>query len=180
MQSVIGRRQLLGAAAAFAAGFARPASASAAPRILSLENLHTGEKLRAEYWTAGAYLPDAPKAIVRILRDFRTGEIHPINPRLLDLLSHLHGQMETTSPFQVISGYRSPATNAGLRQGGHSGVASKSLHMEGIAIDVRIPGKPLAGLHRAALSLHSGGVGYYPASNFVHVDIGRVRRWSGA
>ena len=180
MHSVIARRRFLGAAAIFAAGFARPSLANTAQRILSLDNLHTGEKLCAEYWTGGAYQADALKAIDKILRDFRTGEIHPIDPRLLDLLAQLHGQMETTAPFQVISGYRSPLTNAGLRQGGHSGVASKSLHMEGIAIDVRIAGKPLSGLHRAALSLQGGGVGYYPASNFVHVDIGRVRRWSGA
>ena len=181
MQSLIGRRRLLGAAAAaFATGLARPARAAPGPRLLSLDNLHTGEKLRAEYWADGAYQPDALQAIDKVLRDFRTGEIHPIAPKLLDLLSQLHLQMETAQPFQVISGYRSPATNAGLRQAGHSGVASQSLHMQGIAIDVRIPGKPLAGLHRAALALGGGGVGYYPSSNFVHVDIGRVRRWSGA
>ena len=180
MQPLLGRRQFLGAAAAFAAGVTRPALASAAPRLLSLDNLHTGEKLRAEYWAGGAYRPDALEAINKVLRDFRTGEVHPIDLRLLDLLSQLHDQMETGAPFQVISGYRSPATNAGLRQAGHSGVASQSLHMQGIAIDVRIQGKPLAGLHRAALDLRGGGVGYYPSSNFVHVDIGRIRRWSGA
>lgn len=180
MPSILGRRQFLGAAAAFTAGLARPAAAGAAPRILALDNIHTGEKLRAEYWTNGAYQPDALSEIDKLLRDFRTGEVHPIEPRLLDLLASLYGQVEATTPFQVISGYRSPQTNAGLRQAGHSGVASKSLHMEGIAIDVRIAGKPLAGLHRAALSLRGGGVGYYPRSNFVHVDIGRVRSWSGA
>lgn len=180
MQTLIGRRRFLGAVVAFTGGLARPALADTAPRILALDNIHTGEKLRAEYWANGAYQTDALGAIDKVMRDFRTGEVHPIDPRLLDLLSALHLQMETQAPFQVISGYRSPATNAGLRQAGHTGVASKSLHMQGIATDIRIAGKPLAGLHRAALALGVGGVGFYPSSNFVHVDIGRVRRWSGA
>ena len=180
MQNLLGRRQLLGAAAALMSGLVRPAMASNAPRVLSLDNIHTGERLKAEYWANGVYHVDALREINKVLRDFRTGEIHPIEVRLLDLLAMLHSGMETAVPFQVISGYRSPATNAGLRQAGHTGVASRSLHMDGIAIDVRIPGKPLLGLHRAALSLRGGGVGFYPKSNFVHVDIGRVRSWSGA
>jgi uncharacterized protein YcbK (DUF882 family) len=180
MTTMLGRRQFLGAAAALMSGCGHPALAGNAPRVLSFDNIHTGERLKAEYWTNGVYNSDALREINKVLRDFRTGEIHPIEVRLLDLLVQLHGEMEAAMPFQVISGYRSPATNAGLRQAGHAGVASRSLHMDGVAIDVRIPGKPLSGLHRAALSLRGGGVGYYPTSNFVHVDIGRVRSWSGA
>jgi uncharacterized protein YcbK (DUF882 family) len=147
-------------------------------RSLSLDNLHTGEKLAVTYWAEGAYIPGALAEVDTILRDFRTGERHPIAPGLLDLLALLRGQMETAAPFKVISGYRSPATNARLRSANeHSGVASQSLHMKGMAIDIRLDGRPLEALRDTALSLRAGGVGYYPASDFVHVDVGRIRRW---
>lgn len=163
-----------------AAGFASPALATIAPpRQLALLNLHTGERLSAAYWRAGAYLPDALAAIAKVLRDHRTGEVHAIEPRLLDVLTQLSSRLGADRPFEVISGYRSPATNAKLHARS-SGVATRSLHMDGKAIDVRLPGVPLTRLRDAALEMQAGGVGYYPNSNFVHVDVGRVRRWSGS
>lgn len=162
-----------------AATFADPAAASLiAPesRILSFDNLHTGEKAKVEYWANGQYLPDALNEVNFILRDFRNGEIHPIEPKLLDLLSRLHANIGSGQPFQVISGYRSPATNAMLRETGH-GTATKSLHMQGQAIDIRVADCSLGDLHAAAVDLRLGGVGYYPGPDFVHVDVGRVRYW---
>jgi len=150
-------------------------------RVLAFDNIHTGERLELDYWRDGAYLPEALAAVDHILRDFRTGDIHPIAPQLLDLLSGLRAGLETREPVSVISGYRSPATNAMLRgEREHSGVAAKSLHMQGMAIDIRIAGRSLAAIHSAAMAVRGGGVGYYPVSDFVHVDVGRVRTWSGA
>jgi len=168
---------LAGAGLAGAGLVAPPALAAAtAPRSLSLYNLHTGESLKATYFEDGAYLPDAIEAMDHLLRDFRTGEAHPIAPGLLDLVSTLRGRLESEQTVHVISGYRSPKTNAILRERSH-GVAAHSLHMEGMAMDIRVPGVELAHLRDAALDLRRGGVGYYPDSDFVHVDIGRVRRW---
>src|SRR5690606_22191472 len=115
-------------------------------------------------------------AVNEVLRDHRTGEVHAIDPQLLDLLSGLAGKLEARPRFQVISGYRSPASNAKLHAKS-SGVATRSLHMQGKAIDIRMGGVELANLRRAALGLRAGGVGYYPSSDFVHVDTGRVRQW---
>jgi uncharacterized protein YcbK (DUF882 family) len=176
------RRHLLrfGLGAAAAAGVGAQASGALAAlgggRELTFRNLHTGESLTAAYWEAGAYVPDALAAVNKVLRDHRTGEVHAIDPQLLDLLSSLAGKLETRAQFQVISGYRSPASNAKLHDRS-SGVATKSLHMQGKAIDIRIGGVQLAHLRGAALGLKRGGVGYYPASDFVHVDTGRVRQW---
>ncbi|HSV02934.1 MAG TPA: DUF882 domain-containing protein [Phenylobacterium sp.] len=173
------RRDLLKAALGLAgAGLFGPRAlaAATAPRSLSLHNLHTGESLRATYFEDGAYLPDALEAMNHLLRDFRTGEAHPIAPGLLDLVSILRNRVESDQTVQVISGYRSPATNAALRERSH-GVAAHSLHMQGMAMDIRLPGVDLAHLRDAALDLRRGGVGYYPDSDFVHVDVGRVRRW---
>lgn len=149
---------------------------SGAPRVLRLDNLHTGEKLAVEYFSAGRYLDDGLTAVNHVLRDFRSGDVGAIDATLLDLLHGLATLTGSQHPFQVISGYRSPATNAALRERS-SGVASTSLHMRGQAIDIRLPDVPLATLRQAALSLQAGGVGYYAASNFVHVDTGRVRAW---
>jgi len=145
-------------------------------RRISFENLHTGERLDTVYWVNGTYQPGALRAINVLLRDFRNGEIHPIDRKLLDLLVQLRSHLHTAAPIQVISGYRSPETNAMLAAY-TDGVAAGSLHMEGMAIDIRIPGRSLRQVHRAALNLAEGGVGYYPHSDFVHVDTGRVRRW---
>jgi uncharacterized protein YcbK (DUF882 family) len=175
------RRTLLRAGLAIgASGLAAPALASISPpRQLALLNLHTGEKLSAAYWEAGAYVPDALSAIAKVLRDHRTGEVHAIDPKLLDVLTQLSSRLNAGRPFEVISGYRSPASNAKLHARS-SGVATRSLHMDGKAIDVRLPGVPLTRLRDTALAMQAGGVGYYPSSNFVHVDVGRVRRWSGS
>jgi uncharacterized protein YcbK (DUF882 family) len=148
------------------------------PRQVALHNLHTGESLQAVYWEDGHYVPQAMAAVNKVLRDFRTGDEHMMDPTLVDLLAKLHGKVEGRGPFQVISGYRSPKTNALLHE--HSdGVASKSLHMQGMAIDIRVEGVALDHLHKAALDIGRGGVGYYPTSDFVHVDVGRVRQWQG-
>lgn len=148
-------------------------------RSVSLDNLHTGESLEAVYWDAGQYIPDVLDAVNVHLRDYRTGDVHAIDPRLLDLLDAVAARTETRKKFQVISGYRSPKTNAMLHE--QSGqVAKKSMHLQGMAIDVRLPDVELQHLHAAALSLGRGGVGYYPESNFVHIDVGPVRSWRGA
>jgi uncharacterized protein YcbK (DUF882 family) len=155
-----------------------PALAGSSARSLAFENIHTGEKVKVDYWVGGAYQPQALAEVDRVLRDFRTGEVHPISPPLLDLLADLRLQLETAEPISIISGYRSSLTNAMLRGAReHSGVATKSLHMRGMAVDLRIRGRALASLHKAALSLRGGGVGYYPTSDFVHMDVGRVRTW---
>jgi uncharacterized protein YcbK (DUF882 family) len=153
-----------------------PRTVAGEPRALTFNNLHTGEKASVEYWAEGQYLPDALKQVNFILRDYRNGEVHAIDAKLLDLLHQLHVSLDSTRPFDVISGYRSPATNAMLRATGH-GAASKSLHMQGMAIDIRLSDKQLSDVHAAALRLRGGGVGYYPDVNFVHVDVGRVRTW---
>ena len=147
-----------------------------APRSLSLLNLHTGERLRATYFEGGEYLSDALAAVNHVLRDFRTGDVHPIAPGLLDLVNTLQARLDTNETVHVISGYRSPHTNELLHERSN-GVASHSLHMLGQAMDIRIPGVQLTHLRDAALGLQRGGVGYYAASDFVHVDVGRVRRW---
>jgi uncharacterized protein YcbK (DUF882 family) len=175
---VLKRRHFL-AGAGISLFVPRPASANVqGARELSLANIHTGEKLKVEYWANGQYLPDALAEVDRLLRDFRTGQVHPMAPQLLDLLVRLRGRLDTVEPVNVISGFRSPATNAMLRaEHEHSGVATKSLHMQGMAIDIRIPGRALSDLHMAALAARGGGVGFYPSSDFVHVDVGRVRSW---
>ena len=167
----------LGAAALPAFSYPVLAQTSGA-RSLKFANLHTGEKLSLNYWANGAYEPQALQAVNHVLRDFRTGDVHTIDPRLLDLLWDINARLETAQPFEVISGYRSPKTNNMLHQRS-SGVASGSLHMQGMAIDIRIADRSLPALHNVALGLNKGGVGYYPTSDFVHVDVGRARKWNG-
>ena len=152
-----------------------PASASA-PRTLSFGHTHTGERLTVTYTAGDRYVPAALSEVNRFLRDFRTGDVHPIDPQLLDQLYLLASITANPAPFEVISGYRSPATNGSLHARS-SGVAEHSLHLDGRAIDIRLSGVKLPELHAAALSLRAGGVGYYPGSNFVHIDTGRLRRW---
>ena len=177
MEQVTRRRFVATVAAALPALLLRPLdAASAETRALAFSNLHTGERLSVEYFTRGAYLPDALTAINTLLRDFRTGDVHDIDAGLLDLLHRLNGVTGSTRPYQVISGYRSPATNSMLHAKSE-GVAAGSLHMKGQAIDIRLADVPLPKLRLAALSLHGGGVGFYPASDFVHVDVGRIRTW---
>lgn len=145
---------------------------------LAFLNLHTGERIRTTYWAEGRYLPEALMAIKNILRDHRTDEAYEMDLNLLNMLQLLHARMEAREEFHVISAYRSPQTNAMLSSRS-SGVATRSLHMQGKAIDIRLPGHALTDLRKAVLSLESGGVGYYPKSNFLHIDTGRVRQWAG-
>jgi uncharacterized protein YcbK (DUF882 family) len=148
-------------------------------RTLVLECLRSGERLKSDYWVEGRYVGEELARVNKVLRDIRSGAVHPIEPRLLDLMYQLGREVDARSGFQVISAYRSPATNAMLRKKA-SGVATKSLHMKGQAVDLLVPGRSLKNVHQAALKLRVGGVGYYPKSNFVHVDVGRVRQWTGA
>jgi uncharacterized protein YcbK (DUF882 family) len=173
------RRRFVAAAGTAAAGFLavpRMALAAVTERRLSFVHTHTREELSIAYASMAGYRQEALSRIDQFLRDFRTGEVHAIDPGLLDLLSDLAALTGTSTPFHVISGYRSPWTNAMLR-GRSEGVARHSLHMDGRAIDVRLPDVPLRLLRDAAVALARGGVGYYPGSDFVHVDTGRVRTW---
>lgn len=145
-------------------------------KSLSFYNIHTGEKLTTTYWAEGVYIPESLREINHILRDHRSGASARMDVELFDLLHSLRTKMESREPFHIISGYRSPASNATLR-GHSSGVAKKSLHMEGKAIDLNLPGRNLADLKKVAMNLRQGGVGYYPDSDFVHIDVGRVRYW---
>ena len=186
----LSRRRFCALGAMAGAALLLPRSAGAAVsralrtdmKQLSLFHTHTNETLDTSYCCDGRYDPAALADVNHFLRDFRVNEEHAIDPRLLDLLHTLYGELQTKDRYHVISGYRSPRTNAMLRErgGSHTGVASKSLHMVGQAIDIRVPGVPLAELHKAAVSLKLGGVGFYPRSDFVHVDVGRVRYWSGS
>ena len=174
-----GRRAFLrrsGAALAVALGPTAAWARAAECRSLSFVHTHTGETLSCVYYSAGGYDPATLTRVNHFLRDFRNDEVHRIDPGVLDILFELRTRAGRADPFHVISGYRSPQTNAWLRR--HSkGVAAHSLHMEGQAIDVRLPGFPTGRLRELALAMRRGGVGYYPASDFVHLDTGRVRHW---
>lgn len=175
------RRQFLflGAAAAVTA-IASPAIAAPRSRLperlLHLQNLHTGESLKTVYWAEGHYDRRALAAISRVLRDHRSDEVHAIDPAVIDILHSLGRKIALKGPFQIISGYRSPRTNAMLASLS-DGVADNSLHVQGKAIDIRVPGLSPVKLGKAAKGLRAGGVGVYRRSNFVHVDSGRVRTW---
>ncbi len=182
--AALSRRRFIGLSATALAGVIIPGHALAAnfwsrDRSLSFYNLHTGESLKTVYFAENRYVPEGLQAINYVMRDFRLNLEVDIDRRLLDLLCALHSQLDTTAPFDLISGYRSPQTNAMLHS--HSeAVATNSLHMYGMAADICVPGRYLANVHRAAMSLRGGGVGYYPRSGFVHVDCGRVRYWGAA
>jgi len=148
----------------------------ASSRALSFYNVHTGESLRTVYFEKGRYVPEGLREVNQFFRDFRANEVKAIDPRLLDLLYRIHWALDTSAPFNLISGYRSPATNAWLASRSE-GVAHLSLHMYGMASDINVQGRSLALLQAVAMSMRGGGVGYYPRSDFVHVDTGRVRRW---
>lgn len=172
------RRQILKTAA-----FALPAAAlpglglaSAGPRRLRFYHTHTGEKLDVVYHENNSYLPDALDEINQVLRDFRSDEVFPMDPVLLDFLHATQDRIGSTGSFEIISAYRSLATNEMLRKRG-GGVARNSQHLKGKAIDVRLTDAATADLRRASLDLARGGVGYYPKSDFVHLDTARVRWW---
>ena len=185
------RRRLLGlggamAGMAVASGWATPASArepvrtgaGVAVKRISLKELHTGEELESEFFCGGAYVADSFAAIQVLLRDFRNDEQHAIDPTLMDYLFDVAQHLGVDPVFSVISGYRSPQTNAQLRERS-SGVARRSMHLEGRAIDVRMAGVDCARLAGSAMDLARGGVGYYHASDFVHLDTGAFRTWKG-
>ena len=148
-----------------------------AVRRVSFVHTHTGEALSADYCRDGVYQANCLAQVDRFLRDFRNGEVHPIDPRLVDILYQLQVRVDREVTYEVISGYRSPQTNAALHRTS-SGVAARSLHMEGRAIDVRVTGFPTRKLRELALSLRSGGVGFYARPDFLHLDTGRVRTWA--
>jgi uncharacterized protein YcbK (DUF882 family) len=177
---VLGRRRFLvgslGAATVFAGAGRKAAAATVAAHELSFYHIHTAEKLTVTYREHGELVPGALAEINRYLRDFRTEQVHDIDVTLLDALHSLYTAFDERGNFEVISGYRSPRTNAALRHV-TTGVAENSLHIQGRAIDVRLTSAKTAALRDAALALKSGGVGYYPESNFVHVDTGKVRSW---
>ncbi len=146
-------------------------------RLLAFNHLHTGEKLAVVYRIGGDYVPKAMQQLRHLTRDFRTGDMHNMDPNLYDLLWQLSRDVTTTQPFEIVSAFRSPQTNQALRsRSRHSGVATRSLHMDGAAMDICLADVKLVELRDAALDLKAGGVGYYP-EGFIHVDTGRVRRW---
>jgi uncharacterized protein YcbK (DUF882 family) len=170
---------LKGLAGAMAAAVVPPGRLLAGPReerLLSFLHTHTHERLTVPYFADGTYLPEGLSTLNSFLKDFRTGEEHPIDPALYDVLNDLRLATGTRGPFQVISAYRSPRTNSMLRGNGR-GVAKGSLHLQGRAIDVRLADVDSAVLRDAAIELRRGGVGYYRGPDFVHMDTGRVRRW---
>jgi len=173
-----GRRRFLQAAGAalmllpLGAAWAR----TPARRSLSFVHTHTGEQLSTVYFEDGQYRNGELARINQLLRDFRTGDVHNIDTGVLDILADLRVLADRDEPYEVISGYRSPQTNAALRRHSH-GVAEHSLHLEGRAIDVRLPGFPTHRLRELALGMSRGGVGFYPQLDFVHLDNGRVRYW---
>ncbi len=145
-------------------------------RQLRFHHTHTKERLDVTYWQQGGYVRTSLTQINELLRDFRTGEAHPIDPGLLDLLHQVYLNTGSEGEYQIISAYRPPKTNAMLR-GKSKNVARRSLHMDGKAIDVRLTDMPISVVRKTALFLRQGGVGYYPESNFVHLDTGRPRFW---
>ncbi len=163
----------------FASSFShlsQSATHTSSDRTLSFINLHTNETLRTRYWQNGQYNLKALSEINTILRDHRSGEVSNIDTQLLDLLHNLQQMTQSSSPFEIISGFRSAKTNETLRNT-TSGVAKKSLHMQGKAIDVRLPDIELKTLRNSAISLQAGGVGYYTKNSFLHLDTGRPRNW---
>jgi uncharacterized protein YcbK (DUF882 family) len=152
------------------------ASFRAEPSSLSLYHIHTRESLSITYRENGVLIDSALEAINHLLRDFRADETCPIDVTLLDRLVELQATLHNRGHYEVICGYRCPATNAALRRV-TSGVAEHSLHMEGRAIDVRLVGTPTDHLRDAAIARADGGVGYYAKSNFVHLDTGAARAW---
>ncbi len=179
----ISRRDLLALGMLTAASAILPVNALAAQKEssckeLMLYNAHTHEHLDVVYWKDGMYLPDELEKINHIFRDFRTGTERDIDINLLDLLCELKEQLKCKDPYHIVSGYRTPKSNALLRKR-YKGVAKKSLHMYGKAVDVRIPGYSLRGVRKAAMKIRAGGVGYYPRSKFLHLDVGEVRYWWG-
>ena len=177
------RRALLGAFAATAVA-AAPTFSNAAGflrgsgdiRRLKMYSGRTGEHLDMIYWIEGEYIKDAVKEIHYFMRDWRTDQVKAIDTRTIDIMAAAHNLMDVTEPYLLLSGYRSPKTNAMLRSRSR-GVAKNSLHMLGQAADLRLGSRSVRQMARAAEACHAGGVGKYSRSNFVHMDCGPVRSW---
>lgn len=170
--------QLVAAAAALPAGARAAVPTAPESRSLAFFHTHTQERIEIVYAVGADYVPQSLATLNRFMRDHYSGEVGVIDPALFDLLHRVRLELGCTArPFDVISGYRCPTTNEHLRSTRGGGVAQRSLHMDGRAIDVRLPGIALADLRDAALSLRAGGVGYYARESFVHIDTGRVRGW---
>ncbi|ASP37752.1 hypothetical protein CHH28_03265 [Bacterioplanes sanyensis] len=180
---MISRRQLLtnaarlSAVACSGAGFSLTAQSSEADRTLRLYNIHTGEHVTSTFWSNGHYIDSELQSLDLLVRDHRANQAIAMQRELYQRLFDLQQLFAAEQPMYIISGYRAPHTNRSLRQGS-SGVAEGSLHMQGKAIDIRIPGVSHRHLHQAAIAMRAGGVGYYPNDGFVHLDTGRVRRWT--
>jgi len=153
------------------------AAAALQPRSLAFDHTHTLETLSLIYARGESYIPQALGRLNYFLRDHYSGLVGEMDPNLYDILHRLRVALGTKQAIEVISAYRHPSTNEHLRKTRGGGVAKRSLHMDGKAMDIRLPGVSLVELRDAALALKAGGVGYYPRSNFVHVDTGRVRSW---
>jgi len=178
------RRRLLQGLASGAAILAAPGFANAnmlankKQRSLSFLHTHTGEQMSLIYKIGDKFLPQSMTSIAHLMRDFRSGDVHPIDPELLDVLWQVQRNLKNNNSFEIISAYRSPATNSMLRSRSvNTGVAKNSMHLTGQAVDIRLPGAALCDVRDAALELKRGGVGYYAHSDFVHLDTGRVRNW---
>ena len=143
---------------------------------LNFRQAHTGQTFSGTYRVGDKYLPDAFERLNYVLRDFRTGDIFPMDPRVLDILNIIQSKTGSDTQFEILSGYRSPKTNSMLRNAS-AGVARNSFHMYGQALDIRLPGFSTRRLRDIARSLRAGGVGFYPGSDFIHIDTGKVRSW---
>lgn len=147
-------------------------------RRISMYSGRTGESIDMIYWVEGKYVPEALTEITSFMRDWRTDEVMTIDPRTIDIAAASHRLMDTSEPYMLLSGYRCPATNAMLRARSR-GVAKHSLHMKGMAADLRLKSRSVPQIYSAAMTCHAGGVGKYMRSNFVHMDCGAVRTWNG-
>jgi len=170
------RRYFLGLALSAVAMPTLARGQSQRPRVLSFHHLHTEEKIRVTYRSGNYYQFDGLRRLNRFMRDFRTGEVVTLDPRLFDLLYDIDRHLGHRGPIEILSAYRSPRTNAMLSRTSRR-VARNSLHMQGKALDIRFPGVSTGRVRDSAISLNRGGVGFYPRSNFVHVDTGSVRHW---
>lgn len=174
-------RWLLAGAALTQGGHALASVSTAphAPRHLAMNHTHTRESVALVYAVGPDFVPQALQHLNHFLRDHYSGDVGQMDPQLFHLMHLVRRELETDRPFHIISGYRSPRTNERLRTTRGGGVAKRSLHMEGRAVDIRLPGVPLADVRDAARDLKLGGVGYYPGEQFIHLDTGRVRSWGG-
>ena len=177
------RRRFLGTSSTLLASVGLSVGASAVraavpgARTLAMRHSHTGEQVRLVYAVDDLYVPDALSSLNHFLRDHYSGEAGRMDPLLFDVMKGIEIALGRTCAFEIISGYRCASTNEMLRETRGGGVARRSLHMDGKAIDLRVDGLALSELRDAALSLQAGGVGFYPREQFVHIDTGRVRRW---